>query len=749
MKTLRTFLGRAHRSTRGKERSLRFESLENRALMAVTGFGGSGTGAGSNPPIVGPSETTPAPYGIYFNPGTGVLAIQGDAADNRAVVEIVNNQVVADLNHWVLVYDPDIDLEYPAPTHRQSFAVAQSQVTQIRFYGLQGNDDLINKTSIPSILYGGSDHDTLTGGMGADQLYGGDGHDTLEGRGGNDILSGQAGSDNYVFATVTMPGSNLVQHVSLGSDVINEADVTSADALDFSALGLTTTGVTVDLALTTRQTVHVHQGQTSLELTLTSATGIENVYGSPQNDFVRGNDRANTLVGGNGNDILFGLIGNDALHGDAGNDQLYLGTGSNAATDGIGNDFVDFSQNALAISFTASNGNDTVLGTIYNDHIWGGYGNDILYGQSGHDNLYGESDNDELHGAGGNDVLSGSFGNDELYGGTDSNTISDGTGSDLIDFSENAMAVNYTTGGGQDTVYGSPFDDVITGSSDNDRLEGRGGHDKLFGKAGIDEIYGGDGNDWLEAGSANETASGGNGLDYNAHVWVVDGTTAGDVEQAGSPTCVFLSSLAGAAAQEMDLASRISYLGNFTYRVTLFNPESGIPVTQDVTFDGTLRTLDGGKTILDPIPASSEFWTVLYQRAYLQLMHSLDENFKSADNALYALTGREVVGDSFFEPLDPQNVKDALIADKVVIACGADQTQLTADKHCYTVLHVGQTDGVWTVMLRNPWGVDVQEIPEETLLLPNVPYGDPNDGIIIMTWDDFVGYYDFSYVYIS
>jgi hypothetical protein len=126
-------------------------------------------------------------------------------------------------------------------------------------------------------------------------------------------------------------------------------------------------------------------------------------------------------------------------------------------------------------------------------------------------------------------------------------------------------------------------------------------------------------------------------------------------------------------------------------------------------------------------------------------MNGLDENFKSADNALYALTGREVEG-LFGQFIDPQDMKDALLADKVVIACGADETQLTVDKHCYTVLNVGQTDGVWTVMLRNPWGVDV---PDSEIPGLYEPYGDPDDGIIIMTFDDFVGYYDFSKVYIS
>lgn len=725
-----------------RPRRLQVESLENRRVLAGSSSGGSNGTLLIDPPSFHLSETTPAPYGILFNASAGVVGIQGDNFDNRAVVEIANNKVRVDLMRWVWVDDPISQQQLLAPTQMVWSEYDLSQVTQIKFFGLAGVDDFVNQTSIPSTAYGGSGDDILTGGHGPDSLFGGDGADVLEGRGGNDHLSGQAYSDTYVF-----------KGVSLGSDNLTEAASTGADKLDFTGLGPSATGLTVDLAVTSKQTVHVHLGQPSLELTLSSSTGIERVDGSPQNDVIRGNDRDNTLWGRGGVDILRGLIGNDALHGDEGNDYLYPGVGSNTATDGIGDDWVDFSENATAISFHAGAGNDTIIGTALSDSIWGSSGNDVLYGQAGHDTLYGESDNDTLFGGSGNDTLHGSLGNDTLNGGSGSNTLTDGTGNDVIDLSLNAVAVSYTTGGGNDTVYGTPFDDVITGSSGNDRLEGRGGNDQLFGKAGVDELFGGDDDDWLEAGTAGETAVGGNGTDYNAHRWAVDGTTCDDVEQAGSSTCVFLSSLAGAAAQQMNLAGRISYLGNFTYRVTLYNPVSGLADYRDVTFDGRLRVLNAAT--LDPIPAdetgsSREFWTVLYQRAYLEMMHDLNLNFKDADNAMYVLTGREV-----WEPLkvqlqeDPNIVRNALLLGCVVTAGSADQTQLTVEHHSYTVLSVEQSNGVWFVTLRNPWGNDVTNVPNLPWLVPQVPYGDPNDGIIIVSWDDFLGYYDFDRVSIS
>ena len=90
---------------------------------------------------------------------------------------------------------------------------------------------------------------------------------------------------------------------------------------------------------------------------------------------------------------------------------------------------------------------------------------------------------------------------------------------------------------------------------------------------------------------------------------------------------------------------------------------------------------------------------------------------------------------------DPSVVADALGAGSLVIAANADQTELFVDRHAYTVLDVVQQSGTWFVMLRNPWGVDGNDDMQF--------YGDPNDGIIVVTWDDFIGYYDFDSMEIS
>lgn len=115
---------------------------------------------------------------------------------------------------------------------------------------------------------------TLEGLAGDDTLIGGSANDTLIGGAGNDLLRGNNGDDTYVFDVDS----------ALGEDTIDESGLPAGgtDTLDFSAT--TTVALSVNLSLTTQQTVHA----TNLKLTLLSGASMENVTGG---------DQADTLVG--------------------------------------------------------------------------------------------------------------------------------------------------------------------------------------------------------------------------------------------------------------------------------------------------------------------------------------------------------------------------------------------------------------------------------------------------------------------
>ncbi len=105
--------------------------------------------------------------------------------------------------------------------------------------GTSGNDT-IDETGESEVYYinaGGGD-DTITGGLAADFLVGGAGNDWLNGREGNDNLLGGGGNDRFVFTGA--PGNDTILDFA-----------TSADKIDLSAYGITSSNVTTSTSGTT------------------------------------------------------------------------------------------------------------------------------------------------------------------------------------------------------------------------------------------------------------------------------------------------------------------------------------------------------------------------------------------------------------------------------------------------------------------------------------------------------------------
>lgn len=238
-------------------------------------------------------------------------------------------------------------------------------------------DDTIDALAGNDSVSGWYGNDTLYGGAGSDRLNGDDGDDWLIGGTGSDTLDGGAGSD---WANYWRDGG--------------------------------TSAVRVDLA----------QGRATRGSETDTLYNIENVGGTDYNDTIYGNNLANQLRGGGGNDSVYGQGGNDVLTGGLGRDLLDGGTGTDgvsyeagasgvrvdlaAGTGGDGDRLVSI-ENARGTAFAddirgsaAANelvglaGNDTLMGAAGNDTIYGGAGNDRIVGQAGFDRMYGEAGRD-------------------------------------------------------------------------------------------------------------------------------------------------------------------------------------------------------------------------------------------------------------------------------------------------------------------------------------------------------------------
>ena len=123
---------------------------------------------------------------------------------------------------------------------------------------------------------------------------------------------------------------------------------------------------------------------------------------------------ADTVTGGDGNDILFGdLVSFSGVTGEGYNAlQAFVAQKTGVAVASVTTSNVHQYVTEHYADFDVSGAKDG------NDTLLGGAGDDILFGQGGNDVLDGGKGNDILLGGTGNDTLIGGQGNDILIGGS-------------------------------------------------------------------------------------------------------------------------------------------------------------------------------------------------------------------------------------------------------------------------------------------------------------------------------------------
>ena len=230
---------------------------------------------------------------------------------------------------------------------------------------------------------------------------------------------------------------------------------------------------------------------------------IENVSGSQFNDTIigdnndnqlNGNDGADHLVGGGGNDLLYGdntSIANDVLDGGTGIDTVSYAINFEVRATGVSIDL------AAGVAGSLAGGETDTLISIEN--AIGTDFADTLNGDGGANALTGGLGDDTLHGNGGNDLLIGGQGNDVLDGGA---------GVDTVQFSDLPIAVGAagvvvslndgsgtaTWNGETDTltsiesIFGTVGNDQVTLDAHDNYFYDVGGSDAISGGAGFDQL---------------------------------------------------------------------------------------------------------------------------------------------------------------------------------------------------------------------------------------------------------------------
>jgi len=151
------------------------------------------------------------------------------------------------------------------------------------------------------------------------------------------------------------------------------------------------------------------------------AEGANIVFGTDEDDKLRGGKDVDVIIGLGGNDRILGEDGNDCLVGGPGNDRILGGNGDDII---LGNDGNDRLHGNSGDDFIQSgDGTDRVTGNNGSDLINGGNNDDKIFGNNGSDTLFGSGGDDKIRGGSGDDKIDGGADFDDCKGGSGTNTI--------------------------------------------------------------------------------------------------------------------------------------------------------------------------------------------------------------------------------------------------------------------------------------------------------------------------------------
>ncbi|HKD28759.1 MAG TPA: peroxidase family protein [Xanthobacteraceae bacterium] len=354
--------------------------------------GGAGTdtlfGRGGDDTLLGGAGTD------TLDGGTGNDTVDGGAGTDTMIGGFGNDTYVVDVAADVVTegVGQGTDLVRASINYTLGANVENLTLTGVANLTGTGNE-------LANVITGNDGNNTLSGLGGDDTLIGGLGNDTLNGGTGADKMLGGAGDDTYIVDNV---GDTVIENLNQGTDTV----------------------------------------QTSLN-TYTLGANVENLTFTGTGNFIgTGNELANAITGGAGNDTLSGGAGNDALNGGTGDDILIGGLGNDTLTGGAGVDTASYAGEIDAmfvdlVAGTARRGSaaaaiEDTLATIEN--VTGGSGNDAITGSAAANILIAGAGNDSILAGGGNDIIIGGSGNDLMNGGAgaDSFVFEVGFGRDTI-----------------------------------------------------------------------------------------------------------------------------------------------------------------------------------------------------------------------------------------------------------------------------------------------------------------------------
>ena len=333
-----------------------------------------------------------------------------------------------------------------------------------------------------STIVGTSDDDRLVGTRGSDVIWAGDGDDRVLGRGGNDFVCAGEGEDTVVGGPGSDRMSGEVLRGGAGPDSLYAAPGPSPSRLSGGPGDDWIEGVLVEATDHYEEyyddcyeygwcyypepdsprivgTVDYSRSRVPVNINLEHglATGegrdtlvdISNVLGSPHADTIQGGNDNNVLIAGGGSDTIRAGAGSDLLVGQKGNDVL----DGESGVDGVAfKELASFLELDLKVGFATGEGSDSlaqiedvfasntegasIIGTDFANQIHVGEGGNSIFGGAGDDKISttsGRNDVDEIDAGLGDDYVASGVGDDSLAGGPGNDELHASEGNDAAD----------------------------------------------------------------------------------------------------------------------------------------------------------------------------------------------------------------------------------------------------------------------------------------------------------------------------
>jgi Ca2+-binding RTX toxin-like protein len=530
-------------------------------------------------------------------------------------------------------------------------------------------DDVINNDSISGGMSGTT---TITGGAGNDairsigkaSLDGGIGNDRLQGRSEATLIGGSG--DDTLMIEVTGAGNSVLSG-GTGYDIASYVFADRSSVINFTVAAADSNGDSSQ--------ANGRGGTDTLtgieEVQVAGGSAADTLVGDARRNYLDGNEGADTLTGGAGNDsfaydisrnhsgidritdlsagdniVFFHAEGTDVNLSttiQSGNDSTGMTAGQvrmGTPTDGVTKLFVHTGGSAgvvtidLVGSFTASQltvNNGALSASV----LMTGVGGQTINGTSGNDSLLGDSGNDTLSGGDGNDTIQGRYGSDLIEGGD---------GNDVLYGYVQIAGMNEPTDA-PNTLRGGAGDDVLVGGGAADLLEGGTGNDTIYGRASGETVDAGAGDDVIRVSIGASTITGGAGRD----TYTLYSADVGNISGVATVT----DFIAGAGGDVIDVSEYLERISGYTGS----NPFAGGYLTLQQSGADTLLIFDRDGT------GSSYAATTILRLQNVTASNLTADNFTPAFNpdGTGTVAGQTLTGTAHDDTLNGSTGPDTIV----------------------------------------------------------------------------------------